>query len=185
MVVAIAIAALIAGGAAVGVIASLGGTETTSPDPIIDDDVLVTAMSEEGATDSATGADAATTDAVDVFDVGLGDCFDDGALAQDVDTITQLPVVDCDGPHDNEVFAVFDMPDGSWPGEDAVDQASDEGCLERFEAFVGAAYEESRYVSTSLFPTQGSWKQGDREIVCFLYDIDLAKLVGTARGTEE
>lgn len=178
----VGVAVLLVGGLGVGLLVS---TSDDAPVPVVDvtevavDDETVARDPESPPPDADPSAEV-----VDVFDVGVGDCFDDDALGESAE-VSNVALVPCDSPHDNEVFAVFDMPDGPWPGQEAVDVAIDDGCLPRFETFVGIDYESSRYVSTSLFPTEGSWEGGDREIVCFLYDIDFAKLMGSAAGTAE
>lgn len=122
-----------------------------------------------------------------VFSLDEGTCFDDlddffeegGAEVDDV------PIVDCDELHDNEVYALFDLPDGGFPGVSAVGDEAESGCLDRFEAYVGRDFETSRYVVSWLVPTSQTWGQGDREIVCFLFDADLAELEGSARDSGE
>ena len=48
---------------------------------------------------------------VDAFQMRVGDCFDDTAeLGMDeAGEVSSLPGVPCADPHDNEVFAVFDV----------------------------------------------------------------------------
>jgi hypothetical protein len=58
-----------------------------------------------------------------------------------------------------------------------------DSCRERFDAFVGLEYENSILEIVSLNPTAESWKQGDREVVCALYDINNEKLVGSTEGS--
>ena len=48
---------------------------------------------------------------------------------------------------------------------------------------VGKIYEESILGIWTLTPTPDSWEAGDREIVCYLYDIELRKLTGSMRGS--
>jgi hypothetical protein len=122
-----------------------------------------------------------------VFSLEPGTCFDDvdAFFEEDSEGVSDVPTVDCDEPHDNEVFATFDLPDGSYPGDDAVTTAADDGCIDRFADYVGIDYADSRFVSTYLVPTADSWADGDREVVCFLYDIDLAKIEGSAEGMAE
>lgn len=143
------------------------GDTTAPPDPV-----------------PAATSDAVATRAVSVFDLAAGICFDDGTVF-DEDEVEQVPVVDCAAPHDNEIYAAFDLPDGEFPGSDEVDELGNEGCLDRFPAFVGIDYASSRYVVSTIYPTASSWEDGDREIICFLYDIDFAKLTGSAEGTAE
>lgn len=123
-----------------------------------------------------------------VFSLEPGTCFDDVTelTSEGGGEVSDVPVVDCGEPHDNEVFATFDLEGDDFPGQDAVVSQADAGCVDRFEAYVGRDYPSSRFVSSHLVPTQQTWEdQGDREVVCFLYDIDLARLEGSAEGSGE
>lgn len=124
-----------------------------------------------------------------VFSLDPGTCFDDVAQftsADGGDEVEDVPVVDCAEPHDNEVFATFDLEGDTFPGDEAIATRADQGCRDRFEDYVGRDYASSRFVATHLVPTQQSWDaRDDREVVCFLYDIDLAKLEGSAEGSGE
>ncbi len=112
----------------------------------------------------------------------VGDCFDDweGATADTgSQEITDVPIIECAEPHDNEIYSMEDLPDGTFPGNAAVEEAVVEMCYDGFEAFVGLPYEESSLDFGWLFPTADSWADGDREVVCFVYDLELAKLTGS------
>jgi hypothetical protein len=108
-----------------------------------------------------------TSTSTDVFSLQVGDCFQDPDTSED--EIHAVETVDCAEPHDNEVYAVFDLPDGGFPGPDAIAEASLEGCLDRFEEFVGTPYPESELFATWLYPTETSWAEDDREVVCVLF----------------
>lgn len=114
-----------------------------------------------------------------VFELAVGDCFDDTTDEQ----ISDVPVVDCAEPHDNEVFHVFDVADGDFPGEAALLEEAEATCIPAFEAYVGRDYATSRLDVFPITPTSSSWAGGDREIVCALYDVDLAQLEGSMRGS--
>ncbi|HDH03663.1 MAG TPA: hypothetical protein ENH15_05405 [Actinobacteria bacterium] len=116
-----------------------------------------------------------------VFDLAVGTCFNDGDLSEV--EITDVPVVDCAEPHDNEVYYLFDMADGLFPGVDQVSATAFEGCVAAFDSYVGLDYASSELVATFLAPSSGSWEEDDREVVCFLYQIDLDKLTGTMRDS--
>ena len=89
-----------------------------------------------------------------------------------------------DFPRMNEVYATFDLTESTWPGEDRVYELGDSGCLERFEGYVGATYEESVLMYFPMVPTEGSWDQRqDREVVCVTYHMELEKLEGSVRQT--
>ena len=123
---------------------------------------------------------------IDAFTVRLGDCFNDtAALASGEDTeIYSLPGVPCSEPHDNEVYAVFDMQLESYPEGDTMSVMAFDACRDRFEAFVGTDYDSSSLDISTLYPTADSWKfQNDREVVCAVFDVNAQKLTGSVEGT--
>ncbi len=118
---------------------------------------------------------------IDVFDLKVGDCFDDGDAYSD--EISTLPAVPCSEPHDNEAYAAFNVSLDSFPGDIAMWEMASEECYNRFEGFVGRDYESSQLDFFTLHPTSESWAMNDREIVCALYDMDLNKLTGSMKGS--
>ena len=94
-----------------------------------------------------------------VFSMEVGMCFDNVTD----DLVSDVPRQDCDGPHDNEVFALYDVTGDSLPDR----QTMLEGCAERFETAVGTPYAESVYYLSALTPSDQSWDQGDREVICY------------------
>ncbi len=127
---------------------------------------------------------AAACSSDNVFSLEVGNCFDDEAAPGSEPTeLSSVPIVECAEPHDNEVFALFDLADGDFPGQSTVETSAFEGCVERFEAFVGLSYEESSLGLYPIYPTSGSWDQGDREVVCAVYDSTLAKIEGSVQGS--
>ena len=118
-----------------------------------------------------------------VFDLDVGDCFQD---PDGFGEVSDVEIVDCSEPHDNEVFHLFDLAEGDYPGQATVSTLADEGCSAAFDGYVGIAYAESRYVYTTLSPTEESWDRGDdREVVCFLFDINFEQLSGSARNSRQ
>ena len=123
---------------------------------------------------------------LDAFTIRLGDCFNDtGALgADEAGEISSLPGVPCSDPHDNEVYAVFDVSFDAFPGEDRMADAAFEQCLGRFAAFVGVDYESSVLDITALYPSSQSWDvQDDREVVCAVFEMNGEKLTGSAKDS--
>lgn len=117
-----------------------------------------------------------------VFDIAAGDCLNDASESGDVSTV---PVVDCEKPHDSEVYAVIVMADGDFPGDKAVVQQAADGCRAEFESFVGVPAAESRYMFNALYPTEESWNGGDREILCrvaLITDGQVEKVTGSLKG---
>jgi hypothetical protein len=127
----------------------------------------------------ATGA-IVDAGSVDAFQMRVGDCFDDGSTFDD-DEVNSVPGVPCSSPHDNEVYAVFDVAATAFPG-DAMAEMAHEGCLQRFEGFVGKDYESSSLDIATLYPSAESWRENDREVVCAVYDVEAAKLTGSVKG---
>jgi hypothetical protein len=62
------------------------------------------------------------------------------------------------------------LPDGDFPGEEAVVEQADESCTAEFESFVGLPYEESALYLSYLTPSEETWPAGDREVLCTVYD---------------
>jgi hypothetical protein len=113
------------------------------------------------------------------FRIRLGDCIDLG----DVTEFESVAGVPCDQPHEGEVYHAFELAGSTWPGVAVVEQQAADGCYARFQAFVGAPYETSRYDIATITPTQGTWDEfDDREVLCVVTHYDGTKKQGTARG---
>jgi hypothetical protein len=116
--------------------------------------------------------------------VQLGDCFQDGDISAEEETeVRSLDAVPCDEPHDNEVYAIFDLPDGDYPGDTEVIELAISGCEEEFADFVGLGYGETSLDVTYLYPLEPTWPD-DREIVCAIYD-SAGPATGTLAGQGE
>lgn len=128
----------------------------------------------------------AIVDAGDVsaFDIRIGDCFDDAGVFSEGDTeVSKVPAIPCAEPHDNEVYAVFDVSLSSFPEGDEMSTIAFDSCLERFQPFVGKDYESSSLDIATLYPSRESWdRQDDREVVCVVFDVNAKKLVGSVKG---
>jgi hypothetical protein len=120
---------------------------------------------------------AACSGATSVADLAVGDCFDD----PNEPIISELELIDCDQPHDNEVFANLQVEESVYPGEEVFNSFAVDACLAPFEAYVGESYADSPLDYWYLTPTEESWAAGDRAITCVLYSADLSSLTGSAR----
>ena len=147
--------------------------------------------------DQAESGDIVSAEDLDAFPMREGDCFDDSldtSQAQSVRTgrgglAEEIAAIPCSEPHDNELYAVFDLSDRlpylaleRFPGEEGIVSFSRDGCFERFENFIGISYEESTLLVRMLYPTAESWAQGDREVSCMVYHSE-EKLAGSMRGS--
>ncbi len=115
-----------------------------------------------------------------VFDLSVGDCFNDDPAGEEV--VQTVDTVDCSQPHDNEIFFEFSMTDAAFPGREATVASAGERCVAEFEDFVGLSYEQSDLDLFPITPTAESWAEGDRVVYCALYALDLSKLTGSMRG---
>lgn len=113
-----------------------------------------------------------------VLELEVGACFDDPPAFE---SVTDVPIRDCSQPHDNEVIALESMGGDTFPGVDAVNSASEEKCVERFDDYMGEPYFDSPYEVGWLSPSSESWPAGDREIICFVFDPELAKITGSLK----
>ncbi|MDX2691324.1 MULTISPECIES: DUF4190 domain-containing protein [Streptomyces] len=134
--------------------------------------LMTLAFTTGGARDAWDGFRDAASSAGGTFSVARGECFDSpsGSLeeyAYDVD------IVPCDGEHDAEVFAGFAMPDGAYPGDDAVTDAADDQCYARSELYAMDPWALPADVDVYYFtPSRQSWRYGDREITCMFGNVD-------------
>ncbi|AJP03614.1 membrane protein [Streptomyces cyaneogriseus subsp. noncyanogenus] len=113
----------------------------------------------DGVRDAARGGGTA-------YSLAEGECFDapGGSLegfAYDVDEVS------CAAPHHGEVFAAFDLPAGSYPGEDTVARAAEDRCYTLRDGYAMDAWAVPGDVDVYYFaPTRQSWRTGDREVAC-------------------
>lgn len=143
-------------------------TEPTTAPPAVSDD-------ESSDTTTAAGVEQS------VFELEVGGCYRDLAGGGQIETIE---AVSCEEPHGLEVIALFDIDLPAFD-RDEVSLLAEDGCLERFEPYMGISYERSWYGLDWLQPSNGSWEAGDREVVClvFPYDETITESVGSAQGT--
>ncbi len=126
-------------------------------------------------TDTSDGGEGET---VDVFTIAVGDCLNDGGVEGEVSEVVQ---VDCAKEHDSEAYASIIMDDGDFPGDAAVEEQAISGCTTEFNAFVGLDYQSSALDFAYYYPTEKSWGEGDREILCLIVD-PAGKVTGSLEG---
>jgi hypothetical protein len=125
-------------------------------------------------------------------EVRVGDC-----LVEDVSWLTRWLVgpmeswygdpivgVPCQERHDLEVFAVAALPDAL--GNDALDRAAIDAearllCDARLAEDLGRGSASSALSIVTWAPTPDSWRDGHREVACWLTRRDGAKLQGSVR----
>ncbi len=130
-------------------------------------------------------ASGAATEAgeVNLADVSVGDCVLEPTISGEPSeiVITTVRVVPCGDLHDSEVFAVVELPKGDYPGDDEVFRASNEGCYEEFENFVGLPYKKSRLDFYNYYPLESSWFAiRGRMVTCLVFD-PTKQIIGSLR----
>jgi hypothetical protein len=128
----------------------------------------------------ASGTPTAENTAANVFSIKVGDCLND---ASSTGTVTTAPIVPCSKPHDSEAYKSVQMTDGAFPGADAVTAQANEACADAFPTFIGIAYDDSDLKISYYFPTKDSWANGDREILCTVFDNGV-KTTGTLKNAK-
>jgi hypothetical protein len=126
---------------------------------------------------------------VDVFQMRVGDCFNDSrplTLGQEPATykVSNVAGLPCSQAHDLEVYAVLTATVRDFPGPEGMRELADQLCLEQFETFVGLEYASSALDIVFFLPTEESWRQRrDREVVCCVTHVDGRRLAGSAKGS--
>lgn len=127
-------------------------------------------------------ADIEGAEMVSFADLEVGDCIPFVEYESD-DAISQVPVVSCDRPHTDEVYFIYQVEDGEFPGDDALYNAAWDRCHDEFESFVGVPYEESVLDFYNYTPTKSSWmRAADRTVHCIAFSYD-ENVTGSLQGT--
>ncbi|WP_167140263.1 septum formation family protein [Diaminobutyricimonas sp. TR449] len=113
-----------------------------------------------------SGQITAGNENTDIFSIRVGDCTND----VDTEEIASVPTVPCSEPHDNEAYFAYDIKAEKFPGNDAVLAEAGDRCVSEFDKFVGISYQESVLDVWPLIPTEVTWAEGDREVICFIYE---------------
>ncbi|WP_162458535.1 septum formation family protein [Pseudactinotalea suaedae] len=139
----------------------------------------------EEPTDEATSPEPDATGTPGLEDVPTAEV---GACLNAVDLlggggVSEIPTVDCTEEHDAQVFAVIALPDGEYPGDDALATLVLDECGAAFEEFVGVPPAESTLELDGLSPSQDTWAVGDREIICLAFYPDLSTTTESFEGS--
>lgn len=113
----------------------------------------------------------------------VGDCLNDPAASLDGEgqLADSIEVVPCDEPHDLEAYVVRTLPEGDFPGDEAIEELAAQTCLDAFEDFIGAPYEVSEFEIYYYYPFEDTWNYADdRSISC-----TVGSLTGRTTGSAE
>ena len=109
-----------------------------------------------------------------VFKLRPGDCVNS---APDGLAVT---VLSCGTPHDAEVFATFDLPASSWPGNTAVEREAGNGCASRLGGYLNPNLVNVGLAQEFVYPNQTAWQAAERTVVCEVSS-STGKLTGSVR----
>ena len=121
-----------------------------------------------------------------VAELRVGDCFQQDPDPTVVMVAQFIQAVPCDQPHDAEVYAENELgvPEGApYPGQEQVFEDADELCVADFEQFIGTPAATSALGIYRFIPSEATWPEGDRRVVCAVYDPSGAALTGSLEGT--
>ncbi|MFI9647173.1 DUF4190 domain-containing protein [Streptomyces sp. NPDC052040] len=145
--------------------------------------LFLAALSSGSAHHAWEGIKSGAHDDGAVFTVRKGECFNapGGSLEGEAYNIDKVP---CSGAHQAEVFADFTLPQGRFPGEEAVTRAAGDRCYALRATYAMDAWAVPADVDVYYFtPTRGSWRLGDRRVTCLFGNTDKkGTLTGTLRS---
>lgn len=136
-----------------------------------------TASSSSSSSSASSSSSSSAADVegrtISVYDVEVGNCIAEKTAATDDQLLAddEVTVVDCGAPHREEVYYVTDMTETEIPLDSDSAGWEDIGidyCTDPFETYTGTDVLHSDYSYSFWHPSEGSWKQGDKEIVCLI-----------------
>jgi hypothetical protein len=117
----------------------------------------VTAEPERSTSGQVTGQSKVFIDKLKA-----GDCFSGGKKDQ-IDLVTAIP---CTSPHESQVVAIIQLPDGPYPGEDAVTSEAEQGCTDKADPLLkDSAFDD--LAPSYVYPDADTWR-GDRSVLCLV-----------------
>ncbi len=135
------------------------------------------------------GTACETDTTIEKFDLTAGICYNDPLTTSE----QTVDVYDCNEPHDNEVFADFnitsflgrpDLDANTYPSQDVLETTANLECVGLFEDYVGIDYYDSVLILFTYWPTPESWSDGDREVICIAYDRDNGQMDSSIKNSK-
>ena len=111
--------------------------------------------------------------------LAVGTCMD-VPTEGDFSTVTKH---DCNEAHDAEVVLVGELTGDTFPISLTLESYITDNCVPAVEAYTGRAAATIDDLELGYFsPTSDAWKDGERTITCYLYDINSAKLTHSVKA---
>lgn len=124
--------------------------------------LVISALWAAGLTAAIVGGAFSSTHSTSARNVRLGDCWADVPSGN---RVSRVNTTKCDLPHRAEVVGVLTMPDGSFPA-DSVFKNYKQQCRDALASYSSTAMDDSTVDLAVMPPSEESWKQGDRDMVC-------------------
>ncbi|HJP89512.1 MAG TPA: septum formation family protein [Candidatus Limnocylindrales bacterium] len=118
----------------------------------------------------------------DADNLKVGTCFDEPAAGKDFSTVEKH---ECTEPHDAEVVFVTEYTDQSdtLPIKLTMDSFVGDACVPAIELYTGRVAEDIQELGMGyITPNADGWKDGDRTITCYVYNLDASKLTTSVKG---
>ena len=118
-----------------------------------------------------------------ILDLAPAHCYDDAST--DEGNVEAVILRECNAPHESEAYYQFDVAGddaASFPGTDKLAEVASAECLRQFTDYVGISAQASTLQVWHYFPTEDSWTQGDRSILCSLRHLDGELLTRSMRS---
>ncbi len=181
---------LLAVGAAAAMLAVSCSSDGATP---VDEETSDTLAPPPGVSIDPTeqGAPDWVGEVVNPLDVHLGECINKYSWVENDQPIDLTTKVNCDGPHDREVFFETNFPaeaGAPYPGPQLLERFANRECYREFEAFVGVPYEVSVLDLTFTVPPEPNFvdeRARYRGVVCYVLSPDGEPLTGTAFQSAE
>jgi hypothetical protein len=139
-----------------------------------------------GCSDDGGGAESATTTATSIVpgqaldELVPGDCLVEVPDAP----LGRVETVDCEHSHRAEVYAVHDVDDGSFPEVDRLSAEAALRCVALYEAYAGEPVDPTTdQALAEIVPSEASWAEGDRYVVCLALPPAGASVEGSIAAT--
>jgi hypothetical protein len=104
----------------------------------------------------------------------VGDCFDVPTGTQTIDDVQHHP---CTDPHGAEVVLIgtYEPSTTTFPSDAEFQDFVADKCLPAFDVYTGRSYETASELGIEWFtPTEESWKDGSRKVICYAVSADQA-----------
>ncbi|MGW2091562.1 septum formation family protein [Promicromonospora sukumoe] len=158
-------------------------------DPAGASDLLPTPGAEglpEPSGEPSSTSDTAATAGAEIPDLQVGDCIDTAATSGQT-TLYRIPVVPCTTAHGGEIYAETTAEDslaknGQPPTQQALWDAADAYCYPQFTKYVGLRWAQSELLYWPIAPSEESWAEGDRRILCVVESDQ--PVTGTLKGAD-